>query len=615
MLPTFTLKNERFSRLMFGGKLSPETLRLCEDAGIMTVILPDTPENRTRMSEYRRMGGKMNWISLAGEDSDSACDASAVCLDAEVTDRLYLSGEYDALRSFIRGARKTGFPAGIGTYMPEVIQWADDNGLDADFYLCGIFNLTQSGTFDELDVHNMFRTVRQTPKPVICFHLLAGGRRCVRDEHIRQAFQEAYKNMKITDAAVVGLGENAAGEITENIGYAAAAMERLKYLPYQGERDGSGKRTLYVPGSVPDYWKPALERTVEKYKQHQAGKKNISALALIADMHWEHNCGNAVPLINALKARTDLRRVIFAGDIIQGQPSLADASRAVDDWVRHMNGLGEDGWYAVRGNHDNNACWMAFTEADVWTDREYYDHVLRHAANDDPDGTGKLYGYADDPEARIRYVFLDTGSAGSTPPDPGTINTVSYEEQLCWLRDKAAELDCTWGIVVVQHIGFQEYDVQDDAVYAPEEQRWFSSLDGIGGDPVFDGQGHYKGPWMTCTGHKQAGICSGHIRALVPVLDAVAADPNGPEVIAVLTGHTHWDTSMKTAGGYFVIATTCDAGATSSTEYDVLCPCRIPGTDSEQLMDIVQIDRDDRKVYLTRLGSGYDREFGWDGKR
>lgn len=628
MLPTISLGHLQATRLIvsgnpFNGHFPNETLLHCEKCGINTMLLQGDIATMQLVTKYRQQGGTMHWIAITCEE-DASYDAhidqiasfqpDAICHDSTVTDRLFLAGKFDELKHRIDVIKGKGLPVGLGTNIPEVIHYVDEHGWDVDFYAAGIFNLSQTGrdsggNFDELDVFAMYRTICQTPKPCIAFHVLAAGRRCRTTERIWLALYEAYFGIKNTDAVAIATYSGQLEHITDNVKNAAKLISSFAAAPGQGKYDGLGKKTILVPNSIPSYWDTALDTAINKFKDNQAKSDRISSLIFVTDMHWEHNTKNTVPLINALKERTGIRRVIFGGDIIQGQPALYDARRAIADWVAHMNGLGRDGWYAVRGNHDNNACWGAYTSEDVWTDDEYYDHVLQYAKNANTDGTKKIYNYVDDADAKIRYYFLDNHSSGSTPPDPDTINMVPFETQLSWLKETALELSNDWGIVVVQHRGFSEQKYNPDAVYTAEQQKFFATIPEMG-EPTFDEAGHFTGPFIVSPVSGMQGLCEGYCRALMPVLNEIALNENAPEVIAVLTGHTHWDASLIAEGGYPVTATTCDAGC-SSSQYDLLCPYRTPGTDWEQLMDIVQIDRANRKLYFTRLGPGVDREFSY----
>ena len=78
------------------------------------------------------------------------------------------------------------------------------------------------------------------------------------------------------------------------------------------------------------------------------------------------------------------------------------------------------------------------------------------------------------------------------------------------------------------------------------------------------------------------------------------------EVICVFSGHNHVDGCIRTDGGLNVISTTCDAYG--APEGGVV---RTKGTITEQAFDVVNIDYENKKIYMTRIGAGEDRVFSY----
>ena len=82
--------------------------------------------------------------------------------------------------------------------------------------------------------------------------------------------------------------------------------------------------------------------------------------------------------------------------------------------------------------------------------------------------------------------------------------------------------------------------------------------------------------------------------------------------IAIISGHTHWDASLTTSQsdyGILTIATTTDAAGYAQNGQTGAAEPRTVGTIEEQAFDVVHIDLTARKVYMTRIGGGSDREF------
>lgn len=79
------------------------------------------------------------------------------------------------------------------------------------------------------------------------------------------------------------------------------------------------------------------------------------------------------------------------------------------------------------------------------------------------------------------------------------------------------------------------------------------------------------------------------------------------DVIGYFSGHLHADRILDNGLPFKFITITCDSDLSYDTNEDE----RISGTDNEHAIDFVTIDKSERKVYLTRLGVGSDREFSY----
>ena len=99
---------------------------------------------------------------------------------------------------------------------------------------------------------------------------------------------------------------------------------------------------------------------------------------------------------------------------------------------------------------------------------------------------------------------------------------------------------------------------------------------------------------------------------LVQKLDTLYDLENIPTIIAVISGHTHYDWYEYSTKGYPIIASNCDScwGWKDNTDYP-WAPERETGTINEQSFDVFSIDKNARKIYLTKVGYGENREFNY----
>lgn len=238
-------------RDFFTGERIKQTLFHCEECGINTMLLRGDMHIMRLIYEYRKEGGKMNWIAMTGSEFLSydgnvnqmmQYGPQAIYHHGSVTDALFKEGKYDEIRRRIGVIKEKGVPAGLGTHMPEVIDYAEDHGWDVDFYMACVYNISRTDRessaitgkangeeiFDPSDIPVMYRKIRETPKPCLAFKILGAARRCDTQDSVRAAFCEAFENIKDTDAVVVGVYPKDLDHVALDARYTAEAIERLK---------------------------------------------------------------------------------------------------------------------------------------------------------------------------------------------------------------------------------------------------------------------------------------------------------------------------------------------------------------------------------------------------
>jgi len=252
MLPTIEIGGVKLSRLMIGGnpfsgnshysvELNEEmlnyftmenikrTLHRCEQLGMQSFVVRGDAQMYAMVREYRAEGGKMNWLAQhapeignyeAGIHKIKQAGAQLVYLQGTITDALFKEGNYDKIKENLKIIRETGFPAvGLGTHMPQIIEYADNEGWDVDYYMLSVYNLSRidrvssyasksiniDEPFLEEDRALAFEAIRKTNKPCVAFKVLGAMRRCTTQEDVRAALEESYASIKPTDAVLIGM--------------------------------------------------------------------------------------------------------------------------------------------------------------------------------------------------------------------------------------------------------------------------------------------------------------------------------------------------------------------------------------------------------------------------
>ena len=263
LLPTIRLGDCDISRLIIGGnpfsgnshvsaQLDAEmedyfttdnvkaTLWRCVELGMNTMQLRGDKHIFRILREFRLEGGQMHWIAQTASEMRSfegnvnqivSNQAAAIYHHGTTTDSLFKAGEFKQLQDRLTVLRATGKPVGLATHMPEVIEYAEEERWDIDFYMCSVYNLSKEDRvssaitgiankderFDPGDPALMYKAIRNTKKPCLAFKILGASRRCESSDTVRQAFREAFNGIKSTDAVIVGVFPRDKDQVAENV--------------------------------------------------------------------------------------------------------------------------------------------------------------------------------------------------------------------------------------------------------------------------------------------------------------------------------------------------------------------------------------------------------------
>ena len=267
-LPTIRLGRHSVTRLIVGGNPiyghshfnrllsryytdwhTPERvqdlLRRCEQVGINTWQNSYAERTLADLDRYRQAGGKMHWLCLGKGDWDTRpelIDEAAkrnpigIAPHGALAERLHRQNRLNVLRDLLRRIRDRGVLVGLSAHNPALIQLAEEQKWDVDYYMCCLYYLTRPR--DELqkllgkdvplgevylpsDPGRMFQVVQATRKPCLVYKVLAAGRRISSAAEIRQCFETALTNIKPTDAMIVGMYQQLGDQVGED-----AAMVR-----------------------------------------------------------------------------------------------------------------------------------------------------------------------------------------------------------------------------------------------------------------------------------------------------------------------------------------------------------------------------------------------------
>ena len=212
----------------------------CQEQGVNAMQLRADRHLTRVIREYRQSGGNMQWIAqTCPELGDFAGSVKgimgykpiAIYHHGTIADNLFKAGNIDEIKNRLAIIRDTGALVGLGSHMPELVEYSEEHGFDVDFYMTCVYNLSkvqrqsssitgvanQDEPFDEGDRAIMYKTIRSVSKPCLVFKILGATRRCGTPADVELAFAEAFANIKSSDAVVVGMFPKYSNQVQENV--------------------------------------------------------------------------------------------------------------------------------------------------------------------------------------------------------------------------------------------------------------------------------------------------------------------------------------------------------------------------------------------------------------
>ena len=315
--------------------------------------------------------------------------------------------------------------------------------------------------------------------------------------------------------------------------------------------------------TIPSYYIEYLqEKELQTRNNYEKCGEHGDSFVFITDYHDTSNSGNSVNLIHHIMDNSPVGFVCLNGDLINDKATKDLGRQSMINVIQKFCYLPTDKFFVTVGNHEfNNA-----GNSESYRDRqlsisEVYSIVNKKSETFIRDVDGYDY-YVDNKAQKIRYYFIGS-TIGSNP----------YSGATKWIAESLAGIENGYSAIIFSHIGLNS-----------SANDWESSFDKI------------------------VAILEAYKNHTAYMLDGKNYDFSSKDgdVIGIFSGHMHLDGAITTTAGIPFIATTCDA---YREEYGKLL--REKGTITEQAFDVVQIDRINRNIYMTRIGAGNNREFSY----
>ena len=229
-------------------------LRRCQEVGINTWQNSYAEQTMKDLERFRSEGGTLQWLCLGNTDWDrfpERIDAAAkhkpigIAPHGHLAERLHRENHLDTLKDLLKRIRDQGVLVGLSAHNPALLELAEQQGWDVDYYMCCLYYLTRPrAEFQKLlganlplgeiylptDPPRMLQVVQATRKPCLVYKVLAAGRRTDTPAEIRRCFETALTSIKPTDAMIVGMLQ----QQTDQVGQNAALVRELATAKRKG---------------------------------------------------------------------------------------------------------------------------------------------------------------------------------------------------------------------------------------------------------------------------------------------------------------------------------------------------------------------------------------------
>ena len=224
-------------------------LRQCEEAGVNTWQSRGDRHILRLLNEYRLEGGSIQWIGqTATELADGARNIRemadmkplGIYHHGSRTDRLWAADKIEDAREMLKVIRDTGVLVGLGTHIPEVVDYVEEKGWDVDFYMTCLYNLPRpmaevqrlnGGPFEgeffwDPDRERMLERVRKTKKTCLVFKVYGATRKCESPATMLESLRQVFRFAKPDDAVVIGMFPKYKDQVRENCRLVAEASRQ-----------------------------------------------------------------------------------------------------------------------------------------------------------------------------------------------------------------------------------------------------------------------------------------------------------------------------------------------------------------------------------------------------
>ncbi len=358
--------------------------------------------------------------------------------------------------------------------------------------------------------------------------------------------------------------------------------------------------------SVPSYFTDAVERAVNAVRDAQASAgPNAVSFAWCSDMHIhdadDNYARNIGTLAASLMKRCNIPLMLNCGDLLTNT-SLGDESSVISCYERAwdiLSPVGGERILMTAGNHDG--AWGSKTVDGVtsyYTSNLHPNTLWQYLYRPQSVDFNRVWGdsgkyfYLDNIPQKTRFICLNSHDGEYIENEDGSVvwSTMKsgYSQKQLEFFASALDVDKDWSIIISSHVPPTAKLPTDYSA-----TRCFELIRGIA--QAYNQRSVFSGTYT----HNELRGEDEWADAQISV-DFSSACGN---IIGWFCGHAHIDAIIENDLP-FPIAVITSAG---NFPYDDTEETRVLGTSNETALDIVTVDRENGKIYFTRIGVGEDR--------
>ena len=307
----------------------------------------------------------------------------------------------------------------------------------------------------------------------------------------------------------------------------------------------------YLKKDIPSFWSTEVIRSVEKAET----RVELPGYVYFTDTHWNKSAKHSPAIVNYVTDQMQYPFAVFGGDVVTSyHDTAAGAKKEIQDFYAKL----KVNVFSTTGNHDDNSNGN-IDESTYLSHEDLFSLMYQREENFAELEGQDVFSYTDDADNKIRYIsfYYD-----ETEPVP--------DEIIALLKKRVDELDKHWIVVLFSHAYWHFLKAGTESRPSDYGSKLAEQL-----LEIQKNSDAYIALWHT-----------GHIHR---DYSSFISDKKGENTILVVaTSSDCYSKSVKWGG-----------------------PVMKKGTSTEHIIEIVQIDRAESKVYMTRIGAGKDREFNY----